>query len=101
MKRLLLPKIVTVLIFAVLLGRLYQLQLVDTEADKFRYATRVRTTRYLPVRPMRGEIFASDGKSLLSESVLIFTVALRPADLPPLESHQRSEVFTQLGQLLG
>lgn len=101
MNRLLLPKITVLLIFAALLGRLYQLQLVDSEADRFRYATQVRTRRYLPVRPMRGEIFASDGVTRLAESVPIFTVSIRPADLPPAGSGQRDEVFAQLGQILG
>lgn len=101
MNRLILPRISIVLIFVVLVGRLYQLQLVDSEANRYRYATQVRTTRYLPVRPMRGEIFASDGKTLLAESVPIFTVSVRPADLPEPGSYQRAAVFAQLSQLLG
>src|SRR5262245_58708291 len=102
MNRLLLPRIAALLIFVVLVGRLYQLQLVDTEANKYRYATRVRTTRFLPVRPIRGEIFAADGKTLLAESVPIFTVSIRPADLPDLETEpqERAAVFARLGQLL-
>jgi penicillin-binding protein 2 len=103
MNRLLLPRIAALLIFVVLVGRLYQLQLVDTEANKYRYATRVRTTRFLPVRPIRGEIFAADGKTLLAESVPIFSVSVRPADLPDLETEprERSTVFARLGQMLG
>lgn len=61
MSRLLAPKIAVLLIFSILIGRLYQLQLVDAEADRFRYTVGERTTRYLPSRPMRGEVFASDG----------------------------------------
>jgi penicillin-binding protein 2 len=101
MNRLILPKLATLLIFAILVGRLYQLQLVDAEADRFRHVTRVRTTRFLPALPMRGEVFASDGKTRLAESVPIFTVSIRPADLPPAESDERAEVFAQLSQLLG
>src|SRR5689334_4793958 len=103
MNRLLLPKLAALLIFVVLVGRLYQLQMVDTEADKYRYATRVRTTRFLPVRPIRGEILSADGKTLLAESVPIFSVSIRPADLPDAESEprERAAVFAQLGQLLG
>lgn len=100
MNRLILPKLAVLLIFAALVGRLYQLQLVDTEANRYRYATGVLTTRYLSIRPMRGEVFASDGKTLFAESVPIFSVSVRPADLPKPGSHQRAEVFTQLGQLL-
>jgi penicillin-binding protein 2 len=82
---------------------LYQLQLVDTEANKYRYATRVRTTRFLPVRPIRGEIFAADGTTLLAESVPIFSVSIRPADLPDPETEprERAAVFARIGQLLG
>src|SRR5262249_1104806 len=103
MNRLLLPRIAALLIFVVLVGRLYQLQLVDTEANKYRYATRVRTTRFLPVRPIRGEIFAADGTTLLAESVPIFSVSIRPADLPDPETEprERAAVFARLGQLLG
>ena len=103
MNRLLLPRLAALLIFVVLVGRLYQLQLVDTEANKYRYATRVRTTRFLPVRPIRGEIFAADGTTLLAESVPIFSVSIRPADLPDLETEprERAAVFARLGQLLG
>jgi penicillin-binding protein 2 len=103
MNRLLLPRIAALLIFVVLVGRLYQLQLVDTEANKYRYATRVRTTRFLPVRPIRGEIFAADGTTLLAESVPIFTVSIRPADLPDQQTapRERAAVFARLGQLLG
>ncbi len=103
MNCLLLPRIAALLIFVVLVGRLYQLQLVDTEANKYRYATHVRTTRFLPVRPIRGEIFAADGKTLLAESVPIFTVSIRPADLPDFQTarSERAAVFARLGQLLG
>ncbi len=103
MNRLLLPRMVALLIFVVLVGRLYELQLVDTEANKYRYATQVRTTRFLPVRPIRGEIFAADGKTLLAASVPIYSASIRPADLPdPItEPGERTAVFAQLGQLLG
>jgi penicillin-binding protein 2 len=103
MNRLLLPRIVALLIFVVLVGRLYELQLVDTEANKYRYATQVRTTRFLPVRPIRGEVFAADGKTLLAESVPIYSASIRPADLPDIETapYERAAVFAQLGHLLG
>jgi penicillin-binding protein 2 len=103
MNRLILPKLAVLLILVALIGRLYQLQLVPDEADRFRDSTRARTTRFLPVRPIRGEVFAGDGKTLLAESVPIYTVSVRPADLPSREEqpHQRAEVFAQLSQLLG
>jgi len=81
MNRLILPKLAVLLILVALIGRLYQLQLVPDEADRFRDSTRSRTTRFLPVRPIRGEIFASDGKTLLAESVPIYTVSVVAAAL--------------------
>lgn len=78
-----LPKLVVFIVFSVLIGRLYQLQMVQTEADRHTYSTSVNTTRYVPIRPIRGEIFASDGKTLLAESMPIYTVAIRVSDLPP------------------
>jgi len=103
MNRLILPKLLALVVLVVLVGRLYQLQLVSDEADRYRDSTRNRTTRFLPVRPTRGEIFAADGKTLLAESVPIYTVSIRPADLPDreTEAHQRNEVFARLSQLLG
>ncbi|HJZ47520.1 MAG TPA: penicillin-binding transpeptidase domain-containing protein [Roseiflexaceae bacterium] len=103
MNRLILPKLAVLLILVALIGRLYQLQLVPDEADRFRDSTRAHTTRFLPMRPIRGEIFAADGKTLLAESVPIYTVSVRPADLPSRQDQprQRAEVFAQLSQLLG
>jgi penicillin-binding protein 2 len=103
MNRLILPKLAVLLILVALVGRLYQLQLVPDEANRFRDSTRARTTRFLPVRPIRGEIFAGDGKTLLAESVPIYTVSVRPADLPSSREQPqlRAEVFAQLSQLLG
>jgi penicillin-binding protein 2 len=102
MNRLILPKLLSLVILVALVGRLYQLQLVSDEAERYRDSTRALTARFLPVRPTRGEIFAADGKTLLAESVPIYTVAIRPADLPSAtsEPHQRAEVFARLSQLL-
>lgn len=101
MNRLVFPKIAILLIFVILVGRLYQLQLIDIESNKYRYATDVLTTRYLSTRPIRGEVFARDGTTLLSESVPIFSVSVRPADLPKPATPQRAEIFAQLSKLLG
>ena len=103
MNRLLLPKLIALLVLVALIGRLYQLQVQPDEAERYRDSSRARTSRFLPVRPMRGEIFAADGKTLLAESVPIYTVAIRPADLPSLisEPEARAEVFSRLSQLLG
>jgi penicillin-binding protein 2 len=101
MNRLVAPKILVLLIFAVLIGRLYQLQMVEEEADQYRYRTEERVTRYLPLRPLRGEVFAGDGTTLLAETVPIYAVSVRPADLPPRGTPERARVFAQLSQLLG
>ncbi|MCS6937833.1 MAG: penicillin-binding transpeptidase domain-containing protein [Roseiflexaceae bacterium] len=93
-------QITVILIFAILIGRLYQLQLVEAQADQFRYTTEVRVMRYLPTRPMRGEIFASDGRTLLAQTVPIYAVAIRPADLPA-DPASRAEVLAHLSQAIG
>lgn len=99
--RLFLPKLVVGIIFVVLIGRLYQLQLVDAEVARYRYATTSNTTRYVPIRPFRGEVFASDGRTLLAESSAIYTVAIRASDLPVEGSFERAQVFAELSQVLG
>ena len=103
MNRLILPKLVVLLILVALVGRLYQLQLVPDEADRFRASASERAIRFLPVRPIRGEVFAADGRTLLAESVPIYTVAVRPADLPSpaAQPRERAAVFAQLSQILG
>ncbi|MBM4411842.1 MAG: peptidoglycan glycosyltransferase [Chloroflexi bacterium] len=99
--RMFLPKFIVLLIFVVLSARLYQIQMVDTDADRYRYSTSVNTTRYVPIRPIRGEIYASDGKTLLAENMPIYTVAIQVSDLPPEGSVARTQVFAQLSQVLG
>ena len=99
--RIFVPKLIVFIVFSVLMGRLYQLQLVQTEADRHTYSTSVNTTRYVPIRPIRGEIFASDGTTLLAESMPIYTVAIRVSDLPPEDSPERAKVYAQLSQVLG
>jgi penicillin-binding protein 2 len=100
MKRIRGLQITVLLIFAILIGRLYQLQLVDAQADQYRYSTAVRVMRYLPMRPMRGEIFAGDGRTLLAQTVPIYTLAIRPADLPA-DPASRAQVFAHLSQTIG
>ncbi len=100
MRRIFGLQITILLIFSVLIGRLYHLQLVEAQADQFRYTTAVRVMRYLPVRPLRGEVFASDGRTLLAQTVPIYTVAVRPADLPS-DPVSRAQVFAHLSQAIG
>lgn len=97
--RVFVPKFIVAVVFLVLIGRLYQLQLVETQSE--RYVTTVNTTRYVPIRPFRGEIYASDGKTLLAESSPVYTVAIRVSDLPAEGSRERVYVFAELSQVLG
>lgn len=99
--RILIPKAIVLIVFVVLIGRLYQLQIVNTEADRYRFSTTVNTTRYVPIRPFRGEIYASDGSTLLAESTPIYTVAIRVSDLPPEGSVERASEFARLAQVVG
>src|SRR5437762_12615983 len=108
MSRLIVPRIAILVIFAVLTGRLYQLQIADIESTRSRDRAETLTQRYLPVRPLRGEVFANDGTTRLAETIPIYTVAIRPADLDKAEElakqnnpHLRAEVFAHLSQLLG
>ena len=98
--QLLVSRLVILLMFAVLIARLYQLQLVSAESDRYRYTTDVRTTRYVPLRPIRGEILASDGRTKLAETMPIYQVSLRPADLPT-DPAERDRVFASVSDLLG
>lgn len=100
MNRLLLPRITILLVFIALVARLYQLQLVDNQTSQYRYGTGVSTTRFLPIRPIRGEIYAADGSTVLAASLPIYSASIRPADLPR-DTHERLAVFTELGELLG
>jgi penicillin-binding protein 2 len=101
MSRLLLPRLLILVIFITLVSRLYQLQLSEAADDRFRYANATRLTRYVTVPPIRGEIYASDGKTVLAETVPIFTVAVRPADLPVVGTRARTRLFAQLDTMLG
>jgi penicillin-binding protein 2 len=100
MSRLLLPRLIVLVVFIALSSRLYQLQLSEAATDRFRYAPSARATRYVTVAPIRGEVLASDRKTVLAETVPIYTVAVRPADLPTPGSSERDHLFAQLDQLL-
>ena len=108
MSRLVVLRIAVLLIFAILVGRLYELQIGDIESTRSHDKSESLTQRYLPIRPLRGEVFASDGTTRLAETLPIYTVAIRPADLDKAEElaqqsdpHLRAKVFAHLSQLLG
>lgn len=95
--RLVTLRILTLLILLILVSRLAQLQLI--EGNTFRSRAVENTIRTDYVLPVRGEIYASDGKTLLAASVPIFNVVVRPDTLPAGED-ERQEVFSSLASLL-
>ncbi|NOK63422.1 MAG: peptidoglycan glycosyltransferase [Chloroflexi bacterium AL-N10] len=100
MNRLLVPKLTIFIVFVILVGRLYTLQLVEPlHVDEYNSGTR----QYISTRPLRGEIYARDGTTLLAESVPMYTVGIRPADFNRAieqEPDEGERIFAQLGQLL-
>lgn len=108
MNRLLVTRISILLLFTVLVGRLYQLQISNSETRRLNTTASELSNEYLQVRPQRGEVFAADGRTMLAESVPIFTAAIRPSALPPANDEglrpgepRRAQVYAQLGQILG
>jgi penicillin-binding protein 2 len=100
MQRILILRVVLILVMTVLAGRLYQLQLSDSDAQRYGSSSiDVITKRHVYVSPRRGEIFASDGATLLSESVPIFSIAVLPGGLPASGTNERTEVLGRLAQL--
>ena len=101
MFRLGLLRVVLVAIFVVMIGRLYQLQLVDTDAQRYGNDPTVTTTRFVSVSPRRGEIFAADGRTLLAESVPIYNIAVVPGQLPSrvAEPERREEILARIAGL--
>lgn len=97
--RLLTLKLVLVLVGAVMIGRLAQLQLVNSEARRYGGTLEVTTTRYVTVPPRRGEILARDRATLLAESVPIYSIALSPGALPPSGSVEREQVLGRVAQV--
>ncbi len=101
MPRLIALRVLLLLLMVVLVGRLYQLQIVSIESQSGNVPEEV-FRRTLMVPPRRGEIFAADGKTLLAESVPIYNLAVIPGRLPSTaEPARRSEVLARLSQVAG
>ncbi len=83
----------------ILSGRLYQLQFVESDEWKYGSNVEINTTRYVLVRPQRGDILANDGKTLLAESVPTFSVAVMPGQLPEDDPERRAFVLGKLAQI--
>lgn len=103
MPRLILLRALVVVVVAVLVGRLYQLQLVESDSKRFGSTPEEIYRRNLTVAPRRGEIFAADGSTLLAESVPIYNLAVVPGRLPDAarEPRRRAEVLARIGQVAG
>lgn len=99
--RLIIPRVLLLLIVVALIGRLFQVQFVISQPEQARSEADNLVTRYVPLAPLRGQIYASDGKTVLAATVPIYTISIRPADLPPAKSQERSAMFAQLAALLG
>lgn len=97
MNRLVVFRIAIILLFAGLTARLWDLQMSQGQvlADE---AT-ARRQQEVFERPLRGEIFASDGTTRLAESQPSYTVAVRPSQLPRAEKDQQ-RLFARLDDML-
>ncbi len=103
MPRLIALRALLLLFVTVMVGRLYQLQLVESDSKRFGSTPEEVFRRNLTVPPRRGEVFAADGETLLAESVPIYNLAVVPGRLPDAgaEPERRAEVLARLGQVAG
>ena len=93
--------VLRLLILVVFTGLIYQLWVLQfREGEAWSDDARGNYTRRVYERPLRGEIFASDGKTVLAESLPSYTIALLPSQLPPASSPERQQVFAWLDDLL-
>jgi penicillin-binding protein 2 len=103
MPRLIVLRLMILVIVTVMVGRLYQLQIVDSDATRYGGDVEVSTARFVTVTPRRGEILARDGTTLLAESVPIYNIAITPGRLPvrSSEPERRTLVLAQVAQIAG
>lgn len=102
MARLMALRITLLLVIVVLVARLAQLQLIQTDTQRFGADIEVTTRRYLTNQPRRGEIFDARGL-LLAESVPIYNLAVVPGQLPSATRapEQRALTLARLAQIAG
>ncbi len=101
--RMIILRIILLLSFMVMIGRLYELQIMTGNQQRFGNTPETTTRRYLTVAPRRGEIFAADGTTILAESVPIYSIVVTPGRLPSRVSEQerRNLVLARVSQLAG
>lgn len=87
-------RVVVILVFAILAGRLWQLQIVQGE----QYRRRADTNRFRveTIDAPRGVIYDRQGK-IVARNKASFAVTIVPADLP---EHTEQHVYTKLSSLL-
>ncbi|MBP1465900.1 peptidoglycan glycosyltransferase [Candidatus Chloroploca sp. M-50] len=103
MPRLILLRLLVIIVVTIMVGRLYQLQLVDQESQRFGSNPDVITRRTLTVLPRRGEIYAADGVTLVAESLPIYNLSVVPGRLPnaTTDPERRADVLTRLSLVAG
>jgi penicillin-binding protein 2 len=97
MNRLVVLRIAVLLLFVSLSVRLWDLQMSQGEALAEQATAHRRQTVF--ERPLRGEIYASDGVTRLAESLPSYTIAVRPNQLPR-SREERQQVFARLDDML-
>src|SRR5687768_3116089 len=97
MNRLVVFRIAILLLFAGLTTRLWDLQM--SQGQVFAEEATARRQQEVFERPLRGEIFASDGTTRLAESQPSYTIAVRPNQLPRSDKDQR-RLFARLDDML-
>ena len=98
MSRLVLFRVAIIVLFATLTARLWNLQFAQGQVLTAEATALTRQTVY--ERPLRGEVYARDGKTRLAESLPAYTIAIQPNQLPerPLD---RRLTFARLDDILG
>jgi penicillin-binding protein 2 len=97
MNRLVVFRIAILLLFASLTARLWDLQM--SQGKVLSDEATARRQQEVFERPLRGEIFASDGTTRLAESLPSYTIAVRPNQLPTAAEDQQ-RLFARLDDML-
>jgi penicillin-binding protein 2 len=97
MNRLVVFRISILLVFMSLVSQVWWLQF--KEGDDLSQNALGNTRRRVYERPLRGEIFASDGETILAESLPSYTIAILRSQLPTNQA-ERQNIFAWLDDLL-
>lgn len=97
MNRLVVFRISILLVFVTLVSQLWWLQF--KEGEDLSQNALGNTRRRLYERPLRGEIYASDGTTILAESLPSYTIAILRSQLPK-ETADKHNMFAWLDDLL-